>query len=260
MLSSRREFLNSAVATAALGATIGGGFSSAADPPRKRHLVSLSFDDGFKKSFVRTAEIFEKFKLSACLNVVATGIPDDPYIRKHPLGDFGLWNELKHRGHEIMPHGHRHENLQEVSFERGKELVRRCLEIFREKLDGFDVKRAIFNFPFSASTPELERWLPDQVRAFRTGFKGRNPLPHKGQTKLTCASFGPGNCEEALDREIKDLLAGESGWMIFNTHGLDDEGWGPMRATYLDRLLERLIAIDTVDIVPVGRALAKVTP
>jgi hypothetical protein len=75
--------------------------------------------------------------------------------------------------------------------------------------------------------------------------------------KLTCTSFGPGNCEAAIDREVEKLLAKESGWLIFNTHGLDDEGWGPIRATYLERLLERLLAVGSVDILPVGRALSK---
>ena len=64
-----------------------------------------------------------------------------------------------------MPHGHRHENLKEVPFEEGKALVRRCLDIFSEKLEGFAPEQAIFNFPFNASTPELERWLPGQVPA-----------------------------------------------------------------------------------------------
>ena len=258
MLFSRRQLLSAAATMAPLSAVVGGQSlaAPAPDPGRKRHIVSLSFDDGFKKSFLRTAEIHEKCKLSACLNVMAAGTPDDPSIRKSPLGDFGLWNELKRRGHEIMPHGHQHENLQEVSFEEGKTLVRRCLEIFREKLHGFDHSQAIFNFPFNASTPELEGWLLGQVRAFRTGWKSWNPLPHPGQSKLTCASFGPGNCEAAVDRELEALLAGDSGWMIFNTHGLDDEGWGPMRAIYLERLLERLLAIETVEILPVGRALA----
>src|SRR6188474_3453608 len=75
---------------------------------RKPHLITLSFDDGFKKSFTRTAEIYEKHKLAACLNVIADGIPDEEWINKWPLGDFTLWNELKRRGHEIMPHGYRH--------------------------------------------------------------------------------------------------------------------------------------------------------
>jgi len=135
----------------------------------KSHIVTLSFDDGFKQSFTRTAAIYEKHKLSACLNVVAAGLPEDAYIKSSPLGDFALWNELKRRGHEVMPHGYRHENLQKLPLEEGQELIRRCLGVFSEKLEGFDPKQTIFNFPYNASTPELERWLPTQVRAFRTG-------------------------------------------------------------------------------------------
>ena len=93
--------------------------------------------------------------------------------------------------------------------------------------------------------------------AFRTGGGAINPLPHKGQVKLTCTSFGPGNCEHSIDSEIEKLLAQETGWLIFNTHGLDDEGWGPIRATYLDRLLDKLSAIESVDILPAGRAFEK---
>ena len=40
---------------------------------QKTHLLSLSFDDGFKKSFYRIAEIHENYGLKACLNVIATG-------------------------------------------------------------------------------------------------------------------------------------------------------------------------------------------
>ena len=58
-------------------------------------------------------------------------------------------------------------------------------------------------------------------------------------------------------REIEKLLGRASGWLIFNTHGLDEEGWGPIRSSYLEHLLERLLAIDTVEIVPAGKALGK---
>lgn len=248
MIPTRRDFFIAAGATAS--ALVVPGPSIASDRPKKRHIVTLSFDDGFRKSFLRTAEIYEKHKLSACLNVVAAwSLP--------PFADFKLWNELQNRGHEIMPHGYKHENLRQVSFDEGKNLIRRCLDMFAEKLEGFDPKRAIFNFPYNASTPELEKWLPTQVLAFRTGGAAINPLPHKGQAKLTCTSFGPGNSEAAVDREIEKLLAKDSGWLIFNTHGLDDEGWGPIRATYLERLLDRLLAIESVEILPAGKALAK---
>ena len=121
MIKSRREFmLTTATAAASLAAP---NLACSDDSKNNRHIVTLSFDDGFKKSFIRTAEIYEKYKRSACLNVIATG--------------------------------------------------------------------------------------------------------HKSR------------------------------WLIFNTHGLDDEGWGPIRATYLDRLLDKLLAIDSVDILPAGRALEK---
>jgi peptidoglycan/xylan/chitin deacetylase (PgdA/CDA1 family) len=226
-------------------------------PFKKTHLVTLSFDDGFKKSFTRIAEIFEKHRLSACLNVIAEGIPDVPLIKRSPLGDFALWNELQRRGHEVMPHGYCHENLAKLPLEQAQELVRKCLGVFSEKLNGFNPKHAVFNFPFNSSTPELERWLAPQVRAFRTGGGGINPWPHSGQVRLTCTTSGPGNCEAALDREVAKLLARPSGWLVFNTHGLDEEGWGPIRAAYLEGLLERLLAIDTVEILPAGQALAK---
>ena len=52
-------------------------------------------------------------------------------------------------------------------------------------------------------------------------------------------------------------LSFDDGWLIFNTHGLDGEGWGPIRATYLDRLLERLVAMESVVVLPVGMALTR---
>jgi peptidoglycan/xylan/chitin deacetylase (PgdA/CDA1 family) len=259
MLHTRRRFI-AAVGAAVTGAALPRLSFGAEQPQPKKHIVTLSFDDGFQKSSIKTAEIYEKHKLSACINVVASAHMKDfrpPDYHNVPRGDFGLWNDLKARGHEVMPHGYRHANKQSLPFAEARDLILRCLEVFDKELKGFDRREAIFNFPYNASTPELEKWLPTQVRAFRTGGGAINPLPHKGQTKLTCTSFGPGNCEAAIDREIERLLAKDSGWLIFNTHGLDDEGWGPIRATYLEGLLERLLAIPTVEVLPAGRALAK---
>jgi peptidoglycan/xylan/chitin deacetylase (PgdA/CDA1 family) len=257
MNQSRREFMKTTGAAAA-SLVLPSAVLSDESTEKKRHIVTLSFDDGFKKSSIKTAEIYEKRKLSACINVVASAHmkefrpPDYPTVVR---GDFGLWNELQARGHEIMPHSYKHANLRPMPLSEAKDLIRRCLDVFSKELKGFDAKKAVYNFAYNASTPELEAWLPTQVRAFRTGGGAINLLPHEGQTKLTCTSFGPGNCEQAIDRQIEKLLAQETGWLIFNTHGLDDEGWGPIRATYLDRLLGRLLAIESVDILPAGRAL-----
>lgn len=235
----------------------------AARESTKKHIVTLSFDDGFKKSSILTAEIFEKHKLSACINVIASGHLGnyksiDAY-QTTDRGDFGLWNELKERGHEVMPHGYKHANKTELPLENAKELIMRCLDYFSAHLKGFDPKKCVFNFPYNASSPELESWLAEKVMAFRTGgFEGINPMPHKKQKRLTCTSFGPGSAEDHLEQQIKSLLALPSGWLIYNTHGLDGEGWGPVRAEFLDRLLERLKATPSVDILPAGQALAAV--
>ena len=261
MSQSRRDFIKTAGAAAA-SLAVPSTVLSGDSPTKKRHIVTLSFDDGFRQSFLRTAEIYEKYKLSACLNIIATGhtkeyrAPGD-YIGGSVRGNFGLWNELKARGHEVMPHSYRHANLRQLPFAEAKDLILRCLDVFSKELKDFDPKTAVYNFAYNASTGELERWLPTQVRAFRTGGGAINQWPHKERAKLTCTSFGPGNCEHAIDREIEKLLAREKGWLIFNTHGLDDEGWGPITATYLDRLLDKLSAIESVDILPAGQALDK---
>jgi peptidoglycan/xylan/chitin deacetylase (PgdA/CDA1 family) len=227
--------------------------------PAKRHIITLSFDDGFKKSSVLTASIFDKYKLSACINVVATGhLPDFKSPDEYQVtekGDFGLWNELKARGHEIMPHGYKHVRKTTIPLRDAQNLIVACLEYFSKNLKGFKTAEAIFNMPYNSSTTELEAWLGTQVLAFRTGGPAINAMPHKGQKKLTCGAFGPGNCEEHLDMQIKTLLELPSGWLIYNLHGLDDEGYGPVRADYLDRLLARLIAIDSVSVMPAGRAM-----
>ena len=70
MIQSRRDFM---ITTGAAAACI--TLPSAASPgelDQKRHIVTLSFDDGFKKSSIKTAEIHEKHKLFACINVVAS--------------------------------------------------------------------------------------------------------------------------------------------------------------------------------------------
>ena len=235
---------------------------------KKKHIITLSFDDGFRKSSIKTAEIFEKYNLSACINVIATGHlktfeSPSKFLPSALLGDFELWNELQQRGHEIMPHGYKHANKSEMPFEQAKELILRCLDYFSRNLEDFDPKKAVFNFPYISSTPELENWISTQTRAFRSRGYGEkmwdriNPLPYKGQFQLISTSHGPANCEQYLEKEIQKLLSKDSGWLIYCAHGLDNESWGPMVSDFLDRLLERLLKIESVEIMPAAKFLEK---
>ncbi len=135
MTYNRRGFLVTAGATAS--ALIVPRLAVGSDRPTKRHIVTLSFDDGFKKSSIKTAEIYEKYKLSACINIVASAHMQDfrpPDYPNVPRGDFGLWNDLKARGHEIMPHGYKHANKRSIPFAEAKDLILRCLDVFDKEL------------------------------------------------------------------------------------------------------------------------------
>ena len=228
----------------------------------KTHIVSLSFDDGFRKSSIRTAEIYEKYKLSACLNVIASAhkkafeLPNEYHAWS--VGDFELWNDLQSRGHEIMPHSYRHANLTEMPIGEAEQLIQLCFDVFSKELNDFKAEECIFNFPFNASNTEVEDLLKPMVRAVRTGGPAVNQLPLNDQFRLTCTTSGPENIDAHLEQTISKLLELPSGWLIYNTHGLDDEGWGPLSSSYLDELLSKLVQLDHVAVLPVGKALRSV--
>jgi hypothetical protein len=80
------------------------------------------------------------------------------------------------------------------------------------------------------------------------------PLPRPGQQRVTCTGFGPDGCDDHLSRTIESFLAGGPGWLCYNVHGLDDEGWGPLGSDTLDSLLADLLARD-VRVLPITAAL-----
>ena len=240
-------------------------------PVKKTHLLTLSFDDGFKKSFYKIADIHEKYGLKACLNVIASGhltnfVPPDKYHANLIRGDFNDWNLLQGRGHEIMPHSWDHSNLTQMPLDKAKEDILRCLGYFEKNLKGFKSSKAIYNFAFNASTPGLENFALEHVRAVRSGgwdiienHRQENSLPHSGKpARLGCWSFGPDNADKWVEEEVTKFLAGSGGWLILNLHGLDDEGWGPVSSNYLDDLLKRLVKIGKLEILPAGVALNQV--
>jgi peptidoglycan/xylan/chitin deacetylase (PgdA/CDA1 family) len=223
---------------------------SALNPIATRYLT-ISFDDGFRASTLKTVELYERLGLRAEFNVVATFGDKDPVVH----GDWALWNELAARGHSIQPHGYNHTNKAKVGTGDARDLILRCLDLFARNLHGFDPARSVFAFPYLASTPELEQWLPTIVRACRTAGPPINPLPTPKAAKLTTSASQ--DAEALLDKCAGDLLRNEEGWLIYCAHGLDGEGWGPLRSEYLERLLERLMQVENLEVLPARDVLAR---
>lgn len=255
----RRQFIKKTAAVSTLAPALGFRPSKA----QKSHLITFSFDDGFKKSFLKLADIHEDFGIKACLNIIASGhFPSfkkvDDWILPELMGDFNDWNKLISRGHEVMPHSWQHQNLAKQEPFKAKELISKCIVYFNENLLHFDPKKSVFNFPFNASTDETNQHALSLVRAVRTRANGAvNPLPNKKSKILGCSSNGPNNIDGWVESSIDRFLAMEGGWLILNLHGLDNEGWGPISTSFFIDLLEKLVTIKKLEIIPAGMALEK---
>ena len=237
--------------------------------PKKTHIVTLSFDDGLKKSCYKTASIFEKFGLQACFNVIALGHEPAfrPLVDSQPdagivpfeKGDFSDWNRLKARGHEVMAHTYNHVNLTQIPFDEAKNLIDRCADYFEAHLEGFKASESVYNFAYNASNAALDEHALKRFLVVRTqGETPVNRIPTvKKPVRIGCWSHGPGNCDEFVEKTVNEFLDGPGGWFVFNTHGLDDEGWGPMSSAYLTSLLSRLSHINHVESVPAGKVILR---
>lgn len=222
--------------------------------------LSLLFDDGFRRSCEQIAEIHEEVGLVASFNIVGEGHTMDrstldEWQSSVAVGDFDLWRDLAARGHEIMPHGLRHRALPSLDLAEAKASIPECLSIFERELPGFAAERGIFHFPYNASTPALEQWLATRVRAWRTGGGAQNPSPTATTRRITCDASGPGNCEEHLDAAVAALTERGDGWCVYNLHGLDAEGWGPIGSNYLRERLARWTQIPGLQVLPPGAVL-----
>ena len=230
----------------------------------KTHILTLSFDDGFKKSFYKIADIYENYGLSACFNIIASGhLPEfkgvDNWILPELMGDFNDWNALKARGHEVMPHSWKHLNLARQPIDEAKDLILKCLDYFEGHLHGYKSSEAVFNFPFNASTPELEAFTMSKVlavRSFGDSAVGNIPKSQKSYRK-SCWSKGPENIDSWVEEQVNSFLDSPGGWMILNTHGLDEEGWGPMSSAFLESLISQLVRIERLEVMPTGAVLKR---
>src|SRR5437016_1466902 len=167
-----------------------------------RTRAGLIFDDGFAKSTLATAAIFEQYNLPAVFAVLADSSSFVP-----GCGDWAMWNELQRRGHIIQPHGQTHAKLTELSPADGIDLVRRCLDSFTEHLEGFEAKNALYAFTYNTPTPQAIEWLLPRVRAVRIGgdpLLGEADLKSRVWRSQTDGPHDPyDQCAACLDRAEK---------------------------------------------------------
>ena len=217
----------------------------ASEGEQHRTKIGIIFDDGFAKSSLATAQIFESYGLAAVFAVIADTTNFTP-----GAGDFGLWNELQSRGHIIHPHGYDHTKLSQVAPEAAVELVRRCLSEFGEKLEGFDAAKALYAFTYNIGTPETIQWLLPRVRAVRVGG---NPFLTDDvirSREWTSTAFGPGDPYEHFLDHLNQCRLRKPASLFYSLHGLDGEYWGATSSDNLRRILDLITAENAFDYWP----------
>ena len=199
--------------------------------------LAFVFDDGFRRSSIRTAAIFARFGLRATFAVLADPVGFAPGIE---LGDFALWNELARRGHVVHPHGCRHLRLWEVDHTTAAAEVERCLALFAEKLDGFEASRAVYHHAYNRGTRKVDRLLLLRGCAVRGAGDGRLSAAALAVGRWHSTTFGPGDPTDHVRAVLDACRRRPPAAVIVSLHGLDGEGWGAMPAASLERLLDEV--------------------
>lgn len=204
----------------------------------------IVFDDGFRASSIKTAEIFERAGLRAVFAVLAE---TEGFAPNFPVGDFALWNEFQRRGHVIRPHGYRHTNLTLVPHAQAVQEIDQCLATFAEKLDGFDERKAVWQYAYNSNTRETDAYLLTRVRAVRgegDGFLDAQTLSSRVWHSRT---FGPGDPTDDLMAHLDLCRQRRPEAFIYSLHGLDGEAWGAIPSDTLARLLDIIKADETFE-------------
>jgi peptidoglycan/xylan/chitin deacetylase (PgdA/CDA1 family) len=205
------------------------------DTSKRKTKVGLIFDDGFIKSTLATADLFEEFKLPAVFAVIAA--PGD-WAPQFVKGDFSLWNELQQRGHIVQPHGFTHAKLDELPYDAAVDQLRRCLGAFQEKLDGFDAKRAVYMYAYNSGTPRLNDWLLGRVHAMRQGGSGLMSQGEFDARVWHSDAIGPDDPGPKLLALLDRVRRKRPAVFLHSLHGTDGEGWGAIALSSLRRVLE----------------------
>ena len=208
-----------------------------------RTRVGLIFDDGFVKSSLTTAKLFDEFRLPATFAVVAE--PEKWSTPNFVKGDFDLWNELQSRGHVIQPHGVAHVKLSELPHEQAVGELQQCLDLFAEKLDGFDAKKSIYCFAYNCSTPRLDAWLRPRVRAYRHGGSGMLTERDLTTGNWHSDAIGPHDPGPELLALLERVRRRRPTAFLFTLHGIDGEAWGAIALDTLRRALEIITSDDS---------------
>jgi len=209
--------------------------------------------------FDEVAELFEARDLRATFAVL---VDHDDFMVDFPKGNFEQWNQLQQRGHEIHPHGWDHSDLSKLPYLEATQKIDNCLEYFSEHLKDFDAPQSVYHLTYNRSTPEVDHYLLERVKAIRTtgpngeASDGLNSPDTLKNRKFSCSWYGPDHCDAHLRDHLKNAEASDHLHFCYMLHGLDDEGWGPIHKDVLADTLDTIHHSPHLTYTPIGQFAA----
>ena len=220
-------------------------------------LVSITFDDGFRGAAETAMPILDRHGLAATFYVVTGWVEpmrapvSDPFNAHRSHGDWAFWQEVVTHGHEVGSHGFSHVNAtgrkaRLLPWMVPQEIARSAADLRRHlPASGFTM-----SMPWNMTTRASETHVRRLFSACRLGGSQveYNLIDDLHPFALRSWAPGPQHGWDAYARAIDDLPDG--GWLIFQFHSFDDEGWEPISPRLFDQLC-RLLADCSVKVATV---------
>jgi peptidoglycan/xylan/chitin deacetylase (PgdA/CDA1 family) len=213
----------------------------------RERLVSITFDDGFRSAAEAATPILERFCYAATFYLVTGWVKperariSEAYNVGRCHGDWPFWQNVSLRGHEIGSHGFSHMNA------RGKVAAVAPWLLTRDIRRSFeDIRRQVphdeytISMPWNASSAISQR----AASAYFSGcVAGDSAVRYNNLSDLdrySVQAWAPESSHAQEDYRIAIEGIPDRGWLVFQFHSFDQEGWEPITTSHLAWMCELL--------------------
>jgi peptidoglycan/xylan/chitin deacetylase (PgdA/CDA1 family) len=188
-------------------------------------IITIAFDDGYKKTFANCAEYLAKKGIRATFAVPSSSIGKT--LENRPVVDKNDILQLVKNGHEIASHTTSHRNLLELYNSEGEDAVKKEMAGSKKKLQeltGKNIDSMVFPFIKDNQNAYLHLLASEYYKSSRiTSEKAEfNRLPVKDAFSVTGVAFTREVPISGYNRMV-DIVSEKDIWLIEVFHLVSDK-------------------------------------
>ena len=182
-----------------------------------RPMISFTFDNALYSACTRGRRLMEQYKVRGTFYISGGLTGRMQPERMHTLETLQALNKA---GHEIGCRGFEHIQYQTLSREQVEADLARNLQFLRDH--GLATDHLNFAYPFGCSSPGLKRLVSRRFISARGIADGLN-VGEADLALLKATRLYQGRLSDAQVTALIEDNVRQCGWLIFLTHGVDDE-------------------------------------